>query len=122
MLRRQGISPVNRLNPLRVLGTIRGRRGEGGGFALLDEALALAEGTGEVQWIVPVREARAELRWLAGDTRLALQEARAGYEQALGHVDQWMFGSVAIWVSRIKEPAGSPPWPPGRLDYGGAGV
>ncbi|HKA98828.1 MAG TPA: LuxR C-terminal-related transcriptional regulator [Streptosporangiaceae bacterium] len=109
MLRRQGISPVNRLNPLRVLGTIRGRRGEGGGFALLDEALALAEGTGEVQWIVPVREARAELRWLAGDTRLALQEARAGYEQALGHVDQWMFGSVAIWLPRLQEPAELPP-------------
>jgi tetratricopeptide (TPR) repeat protein len=51
MLRRPGISPINRLNPLRVLGSIRGRRGEAGAWELLDEALALAGGTGEPQWI-----------------------------------------------------------------------
>jgi hypothetical protein len=33
------ISPVNRLNPLRVLGSIRGRCGEAGTWELLDEAL-----------------------------------------------------------------------------------
>jgi hypothetical protein len=36
---------VNRLNPLEVLASIRGRRGEAGAWELLDEALALAEGT-----------------------------------------------------------------------------
>ena len=108
MLGRHGISPVNRLNPLRVLGTIRGRRGEAGAWELLDEALALAEGTGEVQWIVPVRTARAELRWLSGETRLAVQEARPGYDQALGHVDPWTFGSVAIWLARLQEPIDLP--------------
>jgi hypothetical protein len=41
------ISPVNRLNPVRVLGTIQVRRGERGGWDLLDEALALADGTGQ---------------------------------------------------------------------------
>ena len=80
MLGHPGISPVNRLNPLRVLGTIRGRRGDASGWELLDEALALAEGTGEPQWIVPVRAARAELHWLSGDPGRGLREARSGYE------------------------------------------
>ena len=71
LLGRQRISPVNRLNPLRVLGSIRGRRGEPGAWELLDEALALAEGIGEPLWIAPVRAARAELRWLSGQPDLA---------------------------------------------------
>ena len=109
MLGRQRISPVNRLNPLRVLGSIRGRRGEAGAWELLDEALALAEGTGEPQWIVPVRAARAELRWLSGEPGLAVEEARSGYDRALGHVDPWTLGSLAIWLSRLQAPAGAPP-------------
>ncbi len=40
MLGRPGVSPVNRLNPLRVLASIRGRRGDAGAWEMLDEALA----------------------------------------------------------------------------------
>jgi DNA-binding CsgD family transcriptional regulator len=105
MLGRQGISPVNRLNPLRVLGAIRGRRGDEGAWELLDEALALAEGTGEPLWIVPVRAVRAELRWLSGRPDLAAEEARAGYDHAVGHVDAWTLGSVAIWLPSLPQPA-----------------
>ncbi|MBO0816686.1 MAG: hypothetical protein J2P30_16290, partial [Actinobacteria bacterium] len=61
-----GISPVNQLNHLITLGTIRGRRGEDGAWELLDRALEYAEGVAEPPWIAPVRAARAELRWLAG--------------------------------------------------------
>jgi tetratricopeptide (TPR) repeat protein len=42
-----GISPVNQLNPLCALATIRGRRGEDGAWELLDRALEYAEGAGE---------------------------------------------------------------------------
>jgi DNA-binding CsgD family transcriptional regulator/tetratricopeptide (TPR) repeat protein len=108
MLDRQRMSPVNRLNPLRVLGSILSRRGEAGAWELLDEALTLAEGTGEPQWIVPVRTARAELRWLSGEPGLAVQEARSGYDRALGYVDPWMLGSVAIWLPRLQAPAELP--------------
>jgi DNA-binding CsgD family transcriptional regulator len=109
MLDHPGISPVNQLNPLRVLGTIRGRRGEPGAWELLDTALALAEGTAEPEWTVPVRAARAELRWLAGEADLAAAEARAGYEQALRQIDRWLVGSVATWLSRLGEPIDLPP-------------
>jgi len=97
------ISPVNRLNPARVLGTIRGRRGEAGAWDMLDEALALAEGTGEPAWIVPVREARAEISWVSGKYDLAAEEARAGYAAAVLRVHPWMLGSAAIWLRRTGE-------------------
>jgi DNA-binding CsgD family transcriptional regulator len=106
------ISPVNRLNPLRVVGTIRGRRGDATAWELLDEALVLAEGTAEPQWIVPVRTARAELRWLAGRADEAAEEASLALAIAPGHVDQWTRGSAASWLARsgslAKTPAGIP--------------
>jgi DNA-binding CsgD family transcriptional regulator/tetratricopeptide (TPR) repeat protein len=109
MLKGKLASPVNRMNPLQVLGTIRGLRGAAGAWELLDEALALAEGTGEPQWIVPMRAARAELHWLSGDPGAALREARSGYELGRGHVHQWTLGSVAIWLARAGEPGGPGP-------------
>ena len=108
LLNRRGISPVNKLNPLSVLGGIRGRRGEPGAWELLDEALALAEGTGEPEWIVPVRAVRVELRWLAGELELAANEARADYGRALGWVNPWASGSLAIWLARLEVPADLP--------------
>ncbi|HEY3980626.1 MAG TPA: hypothetical protein VGM79_25335 [Streptosporangiaceae bacterium] len=101
---RRRISPVNRLNPLRVLGTIRGRRGEPGAWQLLDEALALAEAVADPAWIVPVGEARAELRWLAGARDLALEEVRSAYGRAAGHVDRWTLAALAIWLPRLGAP------------------
>jgi DNA-binding CsgD family transcriptional regulator/tetratricopeptide (TPR) repeat protein len=102
-----GISPVNQLNSLCVLGTIRGRRGEDGAWELLDLALGFAEGTGEPPWIGLARAARAELRWLEGEPDLAVAEARAGYDLAPGCVDPWTLGSLAIWLPRL----GAPPDP-----------
>jgi DNA-binding CsgD family transcriptional regulator len=100
------ISPVNRLNPLWVLASLGGRRGEDGARKLLDEALDLAEGTGEPQWIVLARAARAELSWVSGQPDLAVAEARAGYDAGLGRTDPWLFGSAAIWLYRLGEPIG----------------
>ena len=97
---------MNRLNPLRVLGSIRGRRGEAGVWDLLDEALVLAEGLDEPLWIVSVRAARAELRWISGQLDLAIAEARSGYDRGLGRVDPWLLGSVAIWLFRLQQPIG----------------
>jgi DNA-binding CsgD family transcriptional regulator/tetratricopeptide (TPR) repeat protein len=100
----QGISPVNRLNPLCVLGTIRARRGEDGAWELLDEALALAERAGELPWVALARAGRAELRWALGEPDLAAAEARSGLDQALGRIDPWTLGSVAIWLPRLNAP------------------
>ena len=66
MLGRPSISPVNRMNPLIALGTIGSRRGDPDAQELLDEAVELAEGVAEAQWIAPTRCARAEYSWLSG--------------------------------------------------------
>ncbi len=107
MLGRSGISPVNRLNPLIAVGAIRGRRSEPNAWDLLDEAIALAEGTAEPCWIVPIRAVRAELRYLTGEPDLAAREVRAASEH-LAHVDPWDAWSVAIWLSRMGQPADVP--------------
>jgi DNA-binding CsgD family transcriptional regulator/tetratricopeptide (TPR) repeat protein len=112
MLSRPGISPVNRLNPLIALGAVRGRRREENAWDLLDELIALAEGTAEPCWIVPVRAVRAELRYLTGEPDLAVREVRAASEH-LAHVDAWDAWSVAIWMSRMQQPMDVPAKPPG---------
>ena len=110
-LGRPGISPVNQLNPLITLGTIRGRRGEGGAWELLDRALEYAEGVGEPAWIGPMRAARAELRWLEGKPDLAAAEAAAGYDQAAGRVEPWTCGALASWLLRLGARSGLPGLP-----------
>jgi DNA-binding CsgD family transcriptional regulator len=113
MLDHRGISPVNQINPLQVLGTIRGRRGEDGAWELLDRALAMAEGTGDPLWIAPVRAVRAELGWLTGDAALAASEVSSGYDRLAGCAEPWTFGSLLIWFSRLGMPV--PAEPPADL-------
>ena len=66
-LRLQRTSTTPQINALVVLGLIRARRGDPGPWALLDEALALAEPSGELPRLAPVAAARAEAAWLVGD-------------------------------------------------------
>jgi DNA-binding CsgD family transcriptional regulator len=94
------VSPSNQLDALRVLGTIRGRRGEPGGAELLEEAAALAAGYSP-KWLAKARAARAELLWLSGRLDLAGQEAHAAYKQAAQEVNPWELGSLAIWLWRL---------------------
>lgn len=96
-----GVSPWNQLYPLRILGTIRGRRGEPGHAELLDRSAAFAAGVESMPWVTQVRATRAELLWLSGQPDLACKEAREAYDQALGRTDLWRLGSVAIWLSRL---------------------
>ena len=53
-----------RIAALVVLGLLRARRGDPEVWEPLDEALALAAPTGELQRIGPVAAARAEAAWL----------------------------------------------------------
>jgi DNA-binding CsgD family transcriptional regulator/tetratricopeptide (TPR) repeat protein len=113
LLDQHGISPVNRMNPLLVMGTISGRRGEDGAWKLLDEALELAEGTGEALYIVAVRAARAELAWLTGQPDRAMDEISLARDRE--RVNPWTSGALAIWLARTGPAAGLPPGLPGGL-------
>ena len=119
MLSQPGISPVNRLNPLLVLGTITARQGGDGAWKLLDEALELATGTNEPQYLVLVRTARAELAWLEGQPDRVRDEIDPIWDRARERVDPWTSGALARWRLRTGPgtvAAGGPePGLPARL-------
>ena len=94
-----GPSPLNRIGTLRLIGVIRARRGEPGVWEYLDEAASAADGTGEPQWIVPVRLARAEAHWLQGEPRLAVHEAELA-DDVSADSDTWERGEIGIWLRR----------------------
>ena len=77
LLRGPRLSPLTRVVALTTLGRIQTRRGQPAGAATLAEALRLAEQTGELQRLGPVRAALAEAAWLAGEPDQALAQARA---------------------------------------------
>jgi DNA-binding CsgD family transcriptional regulator/tetratricopeptide (TPR) repeat protein len=111
LLGQPGVSPVNRMNPLLALGIISGRRGDDGAWKLLDEALELAEGTGEAHFIVNVRAARAELAWLEGQPDRTMDEISPAWDRRWVH--PWMFGAMAIWRTRIGRSGRRDELPPG---------
>src|SRR3954471_840118 len=67
VLRDPCVAAAGRIPPLVVVGRLRARREEPEVWRALDEALTLAERTGELQRLAPVAVARAEARWLVGE-------------------------------------------------------
>ncbi|HEX9065535.1 MAG TPA: AAA family ATPase [Streptosporangiaceae bacterium] len=106
VLRGEGCAPVERPGLLITSGLIRIRRGDPGGWDQLDEAMLLADRTGEAQQIVPARLARAEARWLEGDAGAARREAGQIGAMA-GRCDAWDRGAVAAWLHRTGPGAGA---------------
>ncbi|MGH3216166.1 MAG: AAA family ATPase [Trebonia sp.] len=92
-------STVNHLIPRLVLGVIRARRGDGSPWDYLDDAAAAADGTGEAQFIIPVRLARAEAYWFAGQPESARAEAELAAAAAVD-ATPWDRGAVACWLRR----------------------
>jgi DNA-binding CsgD family transcriptional regulator/tetratricopeptide (TPR) repeat protein len=99
----------SRIQPLLVLGLVRVRRGDADGREALDEALRLAQETGELQRVGPVRAARAEAAWLEGELGRARAEAEAAFPLALEREDPWMIGLLGFWKWRGGGLHGSPP-------------
>ena len=85
------------MGPLTVLGQVRARRGDPDPWGPLDEALDIAEGTGELQCIVPVLAARAEAAWLEGRNDAVLAESEPALRRALAAGDAWALADIAYW-------------------------
>ena len=92
------VPPPTRITPLTVLGRLRARRGDPEAWAPLDEALELSRGMGEVQRVAPVAAARAEARWLAGESEAIAGETDAALE--LGQPHRWAVGELYLWRHR----------------------
>jgi hypothetical protein len=91
------VAPVTRFVALLVEAMIRVRSGRHGAEPLLDEALALAEASGSLYRLGPIRAARAEAAWLRGDALGAAAEARTNYDLAVAHGQRWYAGDLAYW-------------------------
>jgi len=92
-------SPVNRMFPQGTLGRVLARRGEAGAWPYLDEAMTAADGTGDPQYVVPMRLSRAEAHWLAGDLGAAHRDAVLAGLAADG-ASPWLRGEAAAWIRR----------------------
>jgi DNA-binding CsgD family transcriptional regulator/tetratricopeptide (TPR) repeat protein len=111
----QPASPVNRINPWTALGLVRARRDDHAAWECMEQAIAAAESTGEAQWVVRVRLARAEAHWLAGDLDAASHELElaSAWWADLG---VWHRGELATWRRRLALP------PPDVATSGDGGI
>ena len=91
---------TSRVMALTALGRLQARRGEPQARETLAEALALAQSSGTLQRVAPVRCARAEAAWLQGDLAATAAEARAALAQAEHHGHAWFAGELATWLRR----------------------
>jgi DNA-binding CsgD family transcriptional regulator len=104
------LSVISRIVALVALGRVRARRGDADAMVVLDQALELAAQTGTLQRLAPVRAARAEAAWLAGDRKRTAEEARAAYELATTHSHRWFTGELLLWRTLGGEAIDLPSW------------
>lgn len=83
-----------------VMGTLRGRRGDPGAKGCLDQGLASALATDLLQYIHPVRIARAELALLGGAVDAAREEVTALIDLHRTRTEPWRLGELALWCHR----------------------
>ena len=107
-LRHPDLAPVSRVLPLAVLARIRARQGRDDWAEPLEEALAIADRTGELQRIGPVTSARCEVAWLAGDPAGAAAAAARTWASARADDDPWDLGPVATWLDGDPATAAAP--------------
>ncbi|HTX32838.1 MAG TPA: AAA family ATPase [Solirubrobacteraceae bacterium] len=100
VLRDPRVPVPSRITPLVVLGRLRARVGDSDPWALLDEALELAQRTSELQRLGLVAAARAEACWLQGEGARVAAETAATLALARARGDRWVLGELAIWRRR----------------------
>ena len=109
LLARPNVSAISRITALAALGRVQARRGEDA-WPVLDEVLALATRTDTLQRLAPVRAARAEAAWLAGDSNRAVAEAGAACGLALRRRHAWFAGELIYWCRVGGSPMAAPSW------------
>jgi DNA-binding CsgD family transcriptional regulator len=105
-----GVSSMNRIPALVALGRLGARQGDPDARATLDEALALALPTGNIQYLGLAHCARAEAAWLAGDRDRLLAEAGPAHQLMLSKQHPWFAGELAYWRRRAGETVTCPVW------------
>ncbi len=100
MLRVPQTSTLPRILVLVILGLVRARRGDLGTRAVLNEAFALAQPSGELQRVAPVAAAQAEAAWLEERRHAVAAATDAALELAVQPAAAWEIGELACWRRR----------------------
>ena len=103
------VSTFPRTLALVVFGLVRARRGDPDVWPPLDEALALAEPTGELPRIAPVAAARAEAAWLEGEWNTVAEATEDTLALAVRRRSSWLIGDLAHWRWRAGVQEETPP-------------
>jgi DNA-binding CsgD family transcriptional regulator/tetratricopeptide (TPR) repeat protein len=106
VIEREGVAPVTLVGALVVIGRVRARRGDPEVWSVLDRALRVALGTGELQRLAPTVAARAEATWLAGDSGHVDDEVLSTLALARQRGEQWATGELALAVHRAGRSPG----------------
>ena len=109
LLRRPRLTPITKILPLVEVALIRARRG-GDGSGLLAEATVVATETREIQRLLPVAAARAEVAWLEGRLDEIPAEVDRAWSAMIEHPWPWGLGELRwwLWVAGADRPTGGP--------------
>jgi DNA-binding CsgD family transcriptional regulator len=100
VLRMHAVSTAPRIVSLAVVALVRARRGDPDARPLLEEALELAEASGELLRIAPVATARAEVAWLAGRPEEVASVTAGALQLAVERKSGWIAGELVRWRRR----------------------
>ena len=100
MLEERPLSPANRMQPLCYQAKVMARRGQDGFWPHLDEAMQLAVGLEEPEWLSFVGLARVEAYWLEGRLDAARAELDRVRDASAGVVVLSQ-GWTALWTRRL---------------------
>lgn len=93
-------SPANILMPLCTIGLANARRDRPGAMASLDQAVALADQTGTLDWLLTAHVPRAEAHLLADDLTSAQDDLAELLDLPLGNGDPLLVGELLLWSRR----------------------
>jgi DNA-binding CsgD family transcriptional regulator/tetratricopeptide (TPR) repeat protein len=98
VLKEKSTPPGNTVMPLNVLAVIRMRRNDPGSLKLIDEATEMSFKMGEMEKIVSITAAKAELLWLQNKLETFAGGLYSIYLKVLKSNNVWAIGEMAYWV------------------------
>jgi len=104
------LAAAERCGALRVLGSIRARRGDPGYWPLFDEARELSKLGAVVVLLAPIAAARAEAAWLEGRTADVLTEV--AFAAGTPDLDQFATLDLQCWAFRAGGDTSNPAFLP----------